>query len=69
MTEKQSEAMIAGIQAGSRQHAARVCEDKANRLRRRAEGYDILARLIDRVNLSEEEEGKLWSLVTFSDRD
>lgn len=56
-----------GVDQGYRDNAVQVCLNKANRLNQRADGYRLLAGLIEKANLAEEEEQKLWSLVAFNE--
>lgn len=67
MDGKRPEVTGSGVDKGYRDNAVQVCLDKANRLNQRADGYRILAHLIKKADLAEEEEQKLWSLVAFNE--
>jgi hypothetical protein len=70
MTMPRSEPQPCG--GGNRQSTFDVLKDKAKRSRRRAEGLELLASLIEqgidnmkteRVSISDDEEAMLWQLI------
>lgn len=47
--------------------AIESCERKAKQLREKAEGYDLLAAMIEAADLADIQAQRIWALVSFEE--